>query len=51
MLLTPNLERTEAPRARSSRVANQVPDEILNDPLLNKSLETVSMSKMSKIMH
>ncbi|CEP09883.1 hypothetical protein [Parasitella parasitica] len=31
----------KAPRARSSRVANQVPDEILNDPLLNKSLETI----------
>ncbi|CAO0794362.1 unnamed protein product [Mucor circinelloides] len=31
----------KAPRARSSRVANQVPDEILNDPLLNKSLETM----------
>jgi hypothetical protein len=33
----------EAPRARSNRVANQVPDEILNDPLLNKSIETVNL--------
>lgn len=32
----------EAPRVRSNRVANQVPDEILNDPLLNKAIETVS---------
>lgn len=44
LILTPHL--IEAPRARSSRVANQVPDEILNDPLLNKSLETVSMHKI-----
>ncbi|KAI8997094.1 putative diphthamide synthesis protein-domain-containing protein [Pilobolus umbonatus] len=27
------------PRARNNRVANQVPDEILNDPVLNKTLE------------
>ena len=31
----------EAPRARSSRVANQVPEEILNDALLNKAIESV----------
>jgi 2-(3-amino-3-carboxypropyl)histidine synthase len=39
----------EAPRARSNRVANQVPDEILNDPLLNKSIETV-MSIFSQFL-
>ncbi|KAI8973608.1 putative diphthamide synthesis protein-domain-containing protein [Mycotypha africana] len=29
-----------APRSRTSRVANQIPDEILNDPLLNKAVES-----------
>ncbi|RCH84330.1 Diphthamide biosynthesis protein 1 [Rhizopus azygosporus] len=31
----------KAPRARSNRVANQVPDEILQDPLLNKAIEQI----------
>lgn len=32
----------ETRRARAGRLANQVPDEILNDPLLNKAIEQVS---------
>lgn len=38
----------EAPRARNHRVANQVPDEILNDPLLNKAIETVNEHHVKK---
>ncbi|KAI7861175.1 putative diphthamide synthesis protein-domain-containing protein [Circinella umbellata] len=30
---------TKSRRSRTNRVANQIPDEILNDPLLNKALE------------
>lgn len=42
LILIINCYLIEAPRTRTNRVANQVPDEILNDPLLNKSIETVT---------